>query len=262
MTLTNSPGNRPIAALAALSMRVAGIIVILSVLLDFLITPWPYRLGERAWQLAFTTQLVDRGLVPLVGLALIFAGYWLETLLHETKSGRSLWQTARFWAAALACVLGALYLVMFPLHLNNVRLNNIDLQERLAQEAQQADTQLQQRISLAVQQQRAQIGQLVEAPDEQLQQAIQANLISEEDANLIRGFKEKPETLDPYLQQQAQQQLTQEQARIKEQQEKAADAARSESLKSGLRVGLNSLLLAVGYIIIGWVGLRLLKQEF
>ncbi|MBD1911816.1 MULTISPECIES: HpsJ family protein [unclassified Leptolyngbya] len=262
MTLTNSPGNRPIAALAALAMRVAGIIIILSVLLDFLISPWPYQLGERAWQLAFATQLVDRGLVPLVGLALVFAGYWLETSLKDTKSGRSLWQTVRFWAAALACVLGAIYLVMFPLHLNNVRLNNIDLQQRLTQEAQQADTQLQQRISLAVQQQRAQIGQLVSASDEQLQQAVQQKLISEQDASLIRGFKEKPETLDPYLQEQAQKQLTQEQARIKEQQTKAADTARSESLKSGLRVGLNSLLLAIGYIIIGWVGLRLLRQEF
>jgi len=262
MTLTNSPGNRPIAALAALAMRVAGIIIILSVLLDLLIPTFPYRLGDLAWRLGFVTQLVDRGLVPLVGIALVFTGYWVETLLGEPKSSRPLWQTVRFWVAALAAVLGAIYLVMFPLHLNDVRLNNTRIQERLAEAAEQADAQLQQQISLAVQQRRAQVGQLLTATDEQLQQAVQANLLSEADADLIRGFRENPETLDPYLQEQAQQQLSQEQARIQEQQQQEAQTARSESLKQGLRVGLGSLLLAVGYIIVGWVGLRLLGQEF
>jgi len=262
MTLTNSQVNPPITALAALAMRVAGIIIILSVLVDIFINPIPYRLGERAWQLAFTTQMVDLGRVLLVGIALLFAGYWIETQLRETKTARPLWQTARFWAAALACVMGALYLVLFPLHLNNVRLNNVEIQERLTQEAEQAETQLQQRLAVAVQQQRAQIGQLLNASDEQLEQAVQANLISQEDAALIRRFKENPETLDPYLQEQAQQQLAQEQTRIQEQQQQANQTARSESLKLGLRVGINSLLLAIGYIIVGWVGLRLMRQEF
>lgn len=262
MTLTNAPDSRPLSVLASLAMRVAGIVIILSALLDVLISSIPYQVGARGWQLTFTTTVVDRGLVPLVGLALLFAGYWIESLSRDTQSDRPLWQTVKFWAAIFASVMGVLYVSLFPLHLNNVRLNNVDLQERLTQEAQQAETQLQQQISVGVQRQRAQIGQLINASDEQLSQAVTANLISEEDATLIRRFKENPETLDPYLKQQADQQLAQDRARLQEQQQQASKTARTESLKSGLRIGINSLLLAIGYITIGWVGLRLLRQIY
>lgn len=260
MTFTNSPASRPLSNLAALSLRVAGIIVTLSALVDMFILPIPYQFGERAWQLAWTTQIVDRGLVPVVGLALLFASYWVENSAGIGQGDRPLWLTLRFWAAILASVLGLLYVIVFPLHLNNVRLNNADVQERLVQEAETAEGQVQQQLLAQVQQRRAQIGQLLQAPDEQLDLAVNQNLLTAEDADRIREFRENPETIDPFLQEQAQASLAQEQTQIQENRETASQAARMDSLKSGLRVGLNSLLLAIGYIIIGWFGLRLLGQ--
>lgn len=260
MTLTNSPASRPLSSLAALSLRVAGIIVTLSALVDMLILPIPYEFGDRAWQLALSTQIVDRGLVPLVGLALIFASYWVENSAGIGQGDRPLWMTLRFWAAILASILGLIYVILFPLHLNNVRLNNAAVQEQLAQEAETAEGQVQQQLLAQVQQRRAQIGQLLQAPDEQLDLAVEQDLLSAEDADRIREFRENPETIDPFLQEQAQASLAEEQAAIQEQQAQAEETARLDSLKSGLRVGLNSLLLAVGYILIGWFGLRLLGQ--
>jgi len=260
MTFTNSPASRPLSSLAALSLRVAGIIVTLSVLVDVFISPIPYQLGERTWQLAFTAQLVDRGLVPLVGLALLFASYWVENSAGIGQGDRPLWLTVRFWAAVLASILGLVYVVLFPLHLNNVRLNNADVQEQIAQEAENAEGRVQQELLAQVQQRRVQIGQLLQAPDEQLDQAVAQDLLSQEDADQIREFRENPETIDPFLQEQAQAGLADRQAQILADQETASQTARLDSLKSGLRIGLNSLLLAIGYIIIGWFGLRFLGQ--
>lgn len=260
MAISNSSQNFPLATLASLTLRIAGIVIILSAAVDIVITPLPYELGERSWWLAFTTQIVDRGLVPLVGLALLFAGYWVESAGMGKQCDRPNWQTLRFWVAILASVMGLVYLLLFPFHLNNVRLNNVEMQEQLAQEAQQAEDQTRQRLSLEVQRQQEQLQQLMAASDEQLQQAVQQNLISAEQADRIRGFRDNPETLEPFLQEQSEQQLAQSQTAIQEQQEEAVSRVRNESLKSGLRVGLNSLVLAIGYIIIGWMGLRLLGQ--
>ncbi|MEO1211659.1 MAG: HpsJ family protein [Cyanobacteria bacterium J06638_20] len=260
MNLTNSPASRPLSSLSALSLRVAGIIVTLSAVIDMLILPIPYQFGERVWQLAATTQIVDRGLVPLVGLALLFSSYWVENSAGIGQGDRPLWATLRFWAAILASILGLLYVVLFPLHLNNVRLNNAAVQEQLTQEAEAAEGAAQQQLLAQVQQRRLQIGQLLQAPDEQLDEAVAQNLLSAEDADQVREFRENPETIDPFLQEQAQASLAEELTRIQEQRETEADATRTDSFKSGFRVGLNSLLLAVGYIVIGWFGLRFLGQ--
>jgi hypothetical protein len=260
MNLTNSPASRPLSSLSALSLRVAGIIVTLSAVIDMLILPIPYQFGERVWQLAATTQIVDRGLVPLVGLALLFSSYWVENSAGIGQGDRPLWATLRFWAAVLASILGLIYVVVFPLHLNNVRLNNAAVQEQLTQEAETAEGVAQQQLLAQVQQRRLQIGQLLQAPDEQLDGAVAQNLLSAEDADQIREFRENPETIDPFLQEQAQASLAEELTQIQEQREAGAEATRTDSFKSGLRVGLNSLLLAIGYILIGWFGLRFLGQ--
>ncbi|MGG6297420.1 hormogonium polysaccharide biosynthesis protein HpsJ [Leptolyngbya sp. AN02str] len=259
--ISSKPTSNPTAAfLASRVMMVAGIIIFLAALLDMIILPIPYQWGERAWQLAFTTQIVDRGLVPLVGLGLLFAGYWVETFLEPTRNERPRYATIRFWAAVIASILGLTYLLLFPFHLNNVRASNQAVQERVTQEAEQAQTQLDQQLNAEVERQRAQIEQLIAAPDDQLDEAIAANLITQEQANLVRDFRENPDSLEPFLQERAQQSRAQAETQIQTRQEQAREEAATESLKSGLRIGLTSLLLAIGYIIIGWTALRLVGQ--
>ncbi|HIK53572.1 MAG TPA: hypothetical protein IGS37_00080 [Synechococcales cyanobacterium M55_K2018_004] len=270
MTSIQTPGSLPRMLLASRVLKIAGIIIILAALVDMMILPYPYDLGNRQWQIGFVAQFVDRGLVPLVGLALVLTAYWIDTLpkgssvlaVYTEAEGRPLWADLRLWLLLLASLLGLLYLLMFPLHLSNISSGNTELQQRIEQEATQAEQQLNQQLQGRVEQLRSQINQLVNATDEQINQAVQARIITEEQANRIREFKRNPASIDPYLQQQADQLRGQLQTEIGDRRAQAQARARQEALKSGLRVSINSLLLAVGYSLIGWFGLRsLLRQE-
>ncbi len=43
---------------------------------------------------------------------------------------------------------------------------------------------------------------------------------------------------------------------IRQRRDEAEKQAKDNAWKSGLRIGISSLLLSIGYIIIGWTGLR------
>ncbi|MBW4651799.1 MAG: HpsJ family protein [Kaiparowitsia implicata GSE-PSE-MK54-09C] len=256
------PTTHPTAAyIASRALIVGGIVIFLFALVDMIIQPIPYQWGDRTWQIAFAAQVIDRGLVPLVGLGMLFTGHWIDTQVEPGRLPRPPLATARFWAAVLASLLGLLYIVLFPLHLNNVRANNEAAQLRLAEEVEQTQAQLEQQFTVEVQRQRAQIEQLIAAPDEDLDQAVQANLITQEQVNLVRDFRENPDALDPFLQQQVQAGRAQAEEEIQQRQELAQNAAQIDTLKSGLRVGIGSLLLAIGYITIGWTALRLMGSS-
>ena len=258
MTSIKAPGSRQITPFISRALKTVGIVITLSVLLDFIVLSIPYQLLERQWQLAFATQVVDRGIVPLVGLALLFTGYWVDSISGQTRDRPAWWRNFQLWAAILASVMGLMYILIFPLHLNNVRLNDVTLQERVNQEAEQAEATLNQRLSGALQQQRVQITQLLNASDAQLAQAVQGNQLSQAEADQIKAFKANPESVAPFLEKRAQDLQAQGQTDIRSRKEDAQKAAKTESLKSGLRIGLGSLLLAIGYILVGWTGLRVM----
>ena len=259
MTSLKAPVSRPITPFISRALKTVGIIITLSVLLDFIVLSIPYQLLDRQWQLGFATQVVDRGIVPLVGLALLFTGYWVDSTSGQPRERPAWWKNLQLWAAILASVMGLMYILIFPLHLNNVRLNGATMQERVGKEAEQAETKLNQQLSGALQQQRTQIAQLLNASEAQLDQAVGANQLSQPEAEQIKSFKKSPESVGPFLEKQAQTLQAKGQTEIRSRKEDAQKAAQTESLKSGLRIGLGSLLLAIGYIIVGWTGLRVME---
>lgn len=259
MTSIKAPSGRPITPFVSRALKTVGIIITLSVLLDFIVLSIPYQLLDRQWQLGFSTQVVDRGIVPLVGLALLFTGYWIDSVSGQTRERTAWWKNIQLWAAILASLMGLMYILVFPLHLNNVRLNDTVIQERVGKEAEQAEAKLNQQLSGALQQQRAQIAQLLNASDAQLDQAVQSNQLSQPEADQIKAFKKNPESVGPFLEKRAQELQAKGQTEIRSRKEDALKAAKTESLKSGLRIGLGALLLAIGYIIVGWTGLRVME---
>ncbi|MGB7488120.1 MAG: HpsJ family protein, partial [Phormidesmis sp.] len=76
--------------LAAISLKLVGAITIAAAMVDFLTLLLPPEFGNRAWQLATVTSLVDRGIVPLVGIALLFTGYWIDTSIGKSARRSSL----------------------------------------------------------------------------------------------------------------------------------------------------------------------------
>jgi len=262
MSSPKATNRRQLSPLVSLALRTVGVVMILASLLDMIILPIPYNFsgnGSTQWLLNFTTQIVDRGIIPMIGIALLLAGSWVASDLGNAPQKQKGWQSLQFWALVLSCILGLLYLLIFPLHLNNVRIDSQQSLAQITQEADQAQTELGTRLNAEVQQQRQQIIQLLENED-LLDQAIASGQVPEQQAGLLQQFRDDPAALDQYIEQRVSELRTQFETEIGTRREEALRAARTEALKSGLRIGISSLLLAIGYIIIGWSGLRSLGQ--
>ncbi|KOP28152.1 hypothetical protein AMR41_01745 [Hapalosiphon sp. MRB220] len=261
--------NNFAAVTAARTLKVVGIILILSFVLDFVILLFPFQPTNRLWQIDLATNLVDRGIVPLVGLAMLFAGYWADI----TEDGRPSGIDLRFPALILASLLGLMFLLIFPLHLNNVRQASVQQVDQINKQADQAENQLQNQLSQVQAQlnneqvkteldkQKAQVkAQLTEIlKDEQkYKQALESPNVPPTVKEVLQKAKQNPQELDKFISQQSdpQQVANQRLNQIRQSKEDAEKQAKERAWKSGMRIGMNSLLLSIGYIIIGWTGLR------
>lgn len=257
--MTSKKVSSSTSPLIARILKTAGIVITLAALLDIVISPMPYQLTDQQWQIDLVTSVVDRGVVPLVGIVLFLTGYGIDESATAGER-KALWQDPRFWACLLASLLGLLYVLMFPLHLNNVRLSNQNAVEQVNQQASQAETELNDRIKTEIDSRRQQITQLVTASDDQLEQLQKNNQLSKEQAEVIRKFKADPKSVEPFLKKQEEELRTQLQTELGVRKQTAQSSRKTEDLKSGLRVGIGSLLLAIGFITVGWTGLRNLRQ--
>ena len=249
-----STGNAP-SPIAALALKLVGGITILAALVDFLVLLLPPDLLNRAWQISTTTQLVDRGIVPLVGIALLFTGFWIDSYVAGKRGRANLALDARFWTCILACILGLIFALLTPIHMNNVRLQSRDALTQVSEEASEATTQLEQRLNAEVTQQRDRISTLLSNPD-QIDQLVASGNVTQEQADQIRQFEENPESLDEFLSGQASQLRTRLETEIGTRREEANQRVRSEATKASIRISLSSILLAIGYIGIGISGVR------
>ncbi|NEP20438.1 MAG: hypothetical protein F6J97_26750, partial [Leptolyngbya sp. SIO4C1] len=212
------------------------------------------------WQIATTSQLVDRGIVPLVGIALLFTGFWIESYVGSRPRRANLLLDARFWTCVLSTILGIVFLILTFVHPNNVRLQSQEALTQVAQEADQAASELEQRLGAEVSQQRSQIDTLLQ-DQERLNQAVESGQVTEEQAAQIEQFRQNPEAVDDYLQQQAAQLETRLKTEIGSRRDQATGRVRLEALKASIRIAASSLLLAIGYTAIGWLGLRRLLSS-
>ncbi|MBG1240275.1 HpsJ family protein [Nostoc sp. UIC 10607] len=263
--------NRFASVSTALTLKVVGIICILSFLVDFLILLLPFQPTDRVWQINLATALVDRGIVPLVGLGLLFAAYWIDSA--DAGSDRPQGIDLRFPAVILSSILGLMFLLIFPLHLNNVNQAKTQTLNRITQEADQAETQLNTRLSqlqaqLNTEQGKAQLEQLrnqtkaqfseILKDDQRYKQALESSQIPANIKELLKKAKTDPQVLDKAIQQQTDIQTlrTQQLSQVRQRRDEAEKQAKDTAWKSGLRIGISSLLLSIGYIIIGWTGLK------
>lgn len=260
--------NRFTAVNAALTLKVVGLILIVSFLLDFLVLLFPFQPTDRLWQINVATALVDRGIVPLVGVGSLFTGHWIQDTSDSPKGF-----DFRFPVLVLCSVLGLIFLLIFPLHLNNVRQASNQAVTQINRDAEQAESQLNNQLNqlqaqLNNEQAQAQLKQLREQAkaqftdlikDEQkYKEALNNPQIPAAQKELLKKFKDNPQELDNFIAQQTDPKglATQRIGQIRQRKEEASKQAKDNAWKSGLRIGMSSLLLAIGYIIIGWTGLR------
>ncbi|NES94428.1 MAG: hypothetical protein F6K32_04230 [Desertifilum sp. SIO1I2] len=259
MKATNSG---TISNLAARALQLVGIVMIASFLLDALTLLFPPNLTNVQWRLSFTSQLIDRGVIPLVGTALLLAGLWLSSDPADSSSTSSGQSFLRGVSLVLAWVLGVTYLIVTPLHtIDTIRDRNLAL-TRIEQEATRAEAQLQAEIGRPEfqaelerqeSQFKTQVNELLRN-DEQLNQLLSSGQVAPEQATLLQEFRSNPAALDQFVTQQTQALPERALTRIRTSRREAEEQAQVRTVKSISR-GLSSLLLAIGFVGIGWTGI-------
>ncbi|NER81262.1 MAG: hypothetical protein F6K42_17185 [Leptolyngbya sp. SIO1D8] len=255
MTADKPLSSSTVSPLAAIALKLVGVVTILSSLLDFLILLLPPDFGNTQWFLNLTTSIVDRGIVPLVGIALLLAGFWIDRSVGKSGRLSNLFLDLRFWSCLVASVLGFIFLILTFLHINNVRITARDALAQVEQEATEATTQLEQRLEGEVSQQQNQLQQLFE-DEALLQQVIDSGQLPQD----VLQFKDDPNALDQFLTQRAGEARERIETEIGTRREGAQQQVRQEAVKSAARISISSFLLAIGYTIVGWTGLRRLMS--
>jgi hypothetical protein len=249
MTSKKVSSSRSVSSLIAYILKIVGVVVTLAALLDMFLLPIPYQITEQQWQIDFVTAFVDRGIVPLVGLVLFLTGFAVDGVSAERKAT---WQDPRFWAFILACILGVAYVLMFPLHLNNVRLANQTAIESVSEQATQAETELNERLKTEIESRRQQINQLITASDTQLNQLVQSGQLSQEQADLVKQFKADPNSVEPFLKKQSEELQTKLQAEIGLRKKQAQDSQRTKISSRGC--GSASAVYCLPLVTASWAG--------
>ncbi|MEM9537925.1 MAG: HpsJ family protein [Cyanobacteria bacterium P01_E01_bin.42] len=240
--------NPAFSAFSSLALKVVGVILIVSSILDYIVLAIPFQITNKDWQLTLASNIVDRGIIPMVGIAFLIAGYWIGESLGGGDRGVSV-TDLRFWSFIFACFLGLMFLLFIPLHLGNLRYKMRQATEQIEQGLTAAEQQIQTQFD--------QITQLLgdDARIAQLDQAIASGQVTGDRLQQLQTIRDQIDQLQDNpaaLEQQLQEANTQLQQRRKE----AEDRAKTNAFKSGVRTGVSSLLLAIGYSVIGAMGFR------
>ncbi len=251
-------------AFTSLVLKLIGVIFILSSLLDYVTLAVPPNFDNQSWQIGLVTNIVDRGVVPLVGMAFILVGYFIDGLADANplkKSGFSL----KLPMYILAALLGLGFLLMVPFYLSNLNNAKTDALEQIQQRAGQEAEQIQQNLS--------QLDNLSQNPG-QINQALQ-RLNQAIESGQFQGRQLNAQGLEALRQQRQQLQGLQDLTKQPEEFKKRVEERKNEletqllnrrkevegrttteALKQSLRTGLSSLMLAIVYSVIGWIGLK------
>ncbi|MDB9309845.1 HpsJ family protein [Aphanizomenon sp. CS-733/32] len=254
-------------------LQLIGIICILFFSLDLLFLLFPLQITDKLWQINLCRSLVDQGIVPLLGLGAIITAYWVDRASESSRSSSSGLKLPIF---ILSSLLGLIFLLIFPLHLSNVNQLKAEGLTRIEKEAEQSENQVKSQLAqlqnqlgndqvkASVEKQRAalkeqlrtQLNELVK-DEQKYNQALSNNQLPEAQKDLLKQYKTNLNSLDNFIAQQtdpeqlAKQRISQIQTQAQQQLQKTQEDAWKE-----LRTGINSLLLSIGYIVIGWRGLR------
>lgn len=254
------------STLTALCLKLFGVIFILSSLLDYLTLLIPLNLKDPQWQLGLVTNLVDRGIVPMVGIGLILVGYWIDvTIYGDTPNSQASRFDLRLPTFILAALMGLMFLLIVPLHLNNLNQAKTAALAQIERGASQGKEQIQGFLR--------QINSLSQNPEvlnkqvEDRAKAIESGTfqgnvltpqqlesLANEKAQLqgLRDLSKDPAAYKAKIAEIKKQLETQ----LQDRQDKAENDATTQAIKQGLRTGLNSLMLSIGYATAGVLGLR------
>ncbi|MFM5901246.1 MAG: HpsJ family protein [Dolichospermum sp.] len=258
---------------ASFSLKFIGIISILSFLTGFLFLLFPLEITDQLWQINLYRSLVEQGFLPLLGIGAIVTAFYIDRTRESSDSSSPSLKLPIF---ILSSLLGLMFLLIFPLYLININQIKEQGLTRINKEAEQLENQVKNQLSqiqnqlsndqvkASVEKQRAalkeqlrdQLNELV-GDDKKYNQALNNNQLPTAQKDLLKKYKGNPQALDNFIAQQTdpQQLAYQRIDQINSQKEQQLQKTQADAWKE-LRTGINSLLLSIGYTVIGWTGLR------
>lgn len=246
--------SRQLSVIASRTLKIVGVILILAALLDYVILLIPSdvpaslsSLEGLRWQISLITQIVDRGIVPLIGAVLLLAGLWVDSVSGAPPQQQKFWQNIGLGVALLSSLLGLVFLLIAPLNFNNTQRASQLTQQQISQEATQAETQLNAQLGQisGLLKNEAQINQAIESGQLKGDQLAQVQTLREQ---LKKQLQSDPQALDK--------RAKEAQTQIRTRRLALENRYKAEYGKSAWRVALSCLLLAIGYITLGWSALR------
>ena len=246
---------------AALILKVAGLLLILGVFVDYIVLAIPPNFLNSAWLSNLISEWVGRGTIPLIGVALILFGIWVEQTGTSRNRLPQKWLSGTLIAAG---VLGLMFLLLAPIYFRNNQLASATETRRVNEEAALAER----RLEAQLEQQRGQLSTVLSNPEllEQVQQQLQSSSgeLAEEQQQFLQQIQETlaevendPNALEQKVAEARQQGLEQ----IQEQQQEQIAELTADLRKSRVRVTLNSLFLAIGYLVIAGSGLGVVGRK-
>ncbi|HEY9699739.1 MAG TPA: HpsJ family protein [Trichocoleus sp.] len=252
----------PLSAYIARILKLTGSILILGTIVDCLLLMIPPNFMDNEWLSSLIREWVNRGVLPLIGVAVLLLGVWAAPHQKETSGKKKPGQGWVTGAIGLAMSLGILFLLAAPLYFNSSRLASADATRQINDQAAQAQQQLNTQLA----QRQAQVKALLSNPEQvdQLQTAL-ANASSSGDQkaelqqiqDLLKQAQNDPKVID-------QQVATARQAgteQIQQQQQQARDQLTLNTRKLRIHTILTSLLLAIGYLLVAWTGISSPKPK-
>jgi hypothetical protein len=259
------------SAFTSLALKLIGVIFILSSLLDYIVLaiPSPNQVwGGGPWLIGFVASIVDRGIVPMVGIACLLVGYWISynSEIPVQKSRLDL----RLPVFILSALLGLMFLLFIPVYVSNLNQQKNTALEQIKQGATQGTEQIQaflgqintlSRNPQLLDQQIAQLNQVIETGQLQGRQLTAQQLENaRQQRDQIQGLRDLSK--DPKkLKERVTQIKNQLETQLRDRQVQAENQANTEALKNSLRISLSSLMLTIGYFVIGGFGLAGLKSS-
>lgn len=246
----------------SLVLSLVGGIVLLSSLVNYFFLLFFAQWENPEWQITATSNAVAQGITPLIAIALLTLGWWVNDN-HKADKPNVILRGSVF---GLASLLGLIFLLFVPLHLGNVNNVSSELFAQIEQRVAQQQGQIQALVGqleaisqdpeglqreIERQNQFLQAGEVNGQPlsQEQLQNlSNQKNQLEE-----ILALSQNPEQLKAKIQEvrgNLENELRQVEVREK-------GRAQTILYKEGLAISINSFILAIAYMVIGGFGLRL-----
>jgi hypothetical protein len=228
-----------------------GIVLVLTLLYD-VVVQLIFQGSTLGVQFSYTLlrDITDRGSIALIGMALIYAGFLLSRTLYKalpgstTTSAKVPWKKFQLSTFIFSSLLGFIFLVPIPIMQFSV---SGEVLNSLIQKSYQENLQLDQ-VKLQTQQRQIAIDDALAKG--QLEQLLgqDRSLQPADKAALLQALKQDPKFLEK--------RDTQRYEEAKKQIQQRLDLETKEISLTRWRAGVRGVLIAIGFIAIGWMGLR------